>query len=151
MKTIGFNKEHDVDVIQEEFLSNRKEFNSILINEPEKQRIFDYLNNVERVFGITFALYDNENYIGSYMLFSDGEWIWTSHFAYYLKKLNFSIMTNEFLNHLRENEYKISPLSNEQKTYIDIFIHLKLLKTSEKDKEIIRQNAVKLGYNISKI
>ena len=149
MKTIGFIKDIDGRVVPKEFLENGERPNDLSIDEVERKRILDYLNNSERVYRVTWGLFDDENYIGPYMMVSDGEWIWTGHFGYYLKKLNFSMMTSEFLNHIREREYKISPLSKKQRGYIKIFIYLKLLQMSEKERGVIRQKAIDFGYDVT--
>lgn len=150
IKTIGFVKEQDGNLVLSEYVDDYMNFDASVLDKVERQKIINYLNEGAMVFSTPLALFDGDTYIAPYMLFSDGDWIWTSHFAYYLDKLNFSQMTNEFLNHIRVKEYKIFPLSREQKTNIDIFIGLKLLNLSEKARETIRRNAIKLGYDTFK-
>ena len=150
-KTIGFIKEHDENMIFPEYMDDNVDFDASIINEIERKKIINYLNESAMIHSTPLALFDEDIYIAPHMLLSDGGWIWTSHFAYYLNKLNFSRMTNEFLNHMRAKEYKVSPLSKAQRTNIDVFIGLKLLNLGEKARESIRRNATKLGYDLSKI
>lgn len=149
MKTIGFIKEHDSDIIKEEYLDKPSDFDFSFITETEKEKITNYLNNTEMVMGLTLALFDGDKYIDAYAFLSDGEWIWPSHFAYYLNKFNFSSMTDDFLNHIRAKDYKVSLLAKEQKHHVEMFLALKVCNLGEKDREIVRQNVINLGYDIS--
>lgn len=149
MKTIGFIEKHDSNTIKEEYLDKPSDFDFSTITETEKEKIITYLNKAEMVMAFTLALYDGDKYIGPYSLHSDGEWIWPSHFAYYLNKFNFSSMTDDFLNHMRAKDYKVSPLTLDQKRLVELFLALKVCNLGEKVRESVRQNAIRLGYDIS--
>ena len=149
MKTIGFIKEHDSNTIKEEYLDKPSDFDSSIITETEKEKIINYLNNAEMVMAFLRALSDGDTYIGPYSFHSDGEWIWPSHFAYYLNKFNFSSMTDDFLNHMRAKDYEVSPLTKEQRHHVELFLGLKVCNLGEKVRESVRRNAIRLGYDIS--
>jgi hypothetical protein len=149
MKTIGFIKEHDSGTIKEEYLDKPSDFDFSFITEREKKKITNYLNNAETIWAFLRALSDGDNYIGPYTFLSDGEWIWPSHFAYYLNKFDFSSMTDDFLNHIRAKEYKVSPLTLDQKRLVELFLGLKVCNLGEKVRESLRRNAIRLGYDIS--
>lgn len=150
-KTIGFIEKHDESMVLSEYMDNHMVFDASIINEVERKKIINYLTQGTVVHSTPLALFDENTYIAPHMLLSDGEWIWTSHFSYYLNKFDFSRMTSEFLNHLRNKKYKSSPLSKELKTNIDIFLGLKMLNLGEKVRESIRQNVIKHGYDLPKI
>jgi hypothetical protein len=149
-KTIGFCNEQDENSVHKEYIEDVfVKFDTSLLFEGERKKILNYLNEGTMVHSTLLALFDAATYIAPNMLLSDGEWIWTSHFGYYLKKFNFSRMTNEFLNHIRNKNYKVSPVSKKQRTDIEVFLGLKLLNLDKKQRESIRRNAIELGYDIS--
>jgi|GEM_PF-1180325 len=128
MKTIGFIEDKDGRIVKPCFIEKLGyEVGSELpVSDEEKKKIINYLNSSERVFSITLALHDNDNYIGSYMIFSDGEWIWPNHLAYFLRKKKDEIDAR-FLNHLKNCDFKVRPLSEEQRKEVGIFIEGTLL------------------------
>lgn len=126
MRTIGFRKEKDAKVVKEKYYEDINLSSAQLINgEQEKNKIIEYLNKSDHIFAITLALYDKEYYIGPYMIFSDGVWLWPSYFAYYLTAQAY--LNEDFLNHLRQKDYTAAPLNENQKKEATCFLEKEVL------------------------
>jgi len=146
MKTIGFTKSQDKDLIYAEFLDQEKDVESLSISQLERRKIADYLTGSEAFFSITLAVFDQDHYIGPYALHSDGEWIWPTHFSYYLEKLDFSQLTSDFLDHLRNCNFQVARLSEQQRRDIELFMYTSLLVSDEKQRNSIKRNLRDQGY-----
>lgn len=129
MKTIGFTNKRDEVIIRNKYLDMPLLLNGNTLDEVEKKNVIKYLNGHESVFSITWALFDGEKYIGPYMIFTDGEWLWPSHFSYYLFKNNFHHFNEDFLNHLRTKKFEINSLTEIKKKEATVFIERELLNT----------------------
>ena len=125
MKTIGFVKERDNKIIKREYLDNQANLNFSITNKIEKEKVVDYLINSEKVFSITLSLFDDEKYIGPYTIYSDGEWLWPSHFPYFLEKNDF--INNDFLNHVRNKNYETFFLTQQRRQEVVSFLEKTLL------------------------
>lgn len=126
MRTIGFRKENDANVVKEKYYDDINLSSGQLINgEQEKNKIIEYLTKSDYIFAITLALYDKEYYIGPYMIFSDGEWLWPSYFSYNLIKQEY--LNEDFLNHLRQKNYTTKSLTEKQKKEATVFLEREIL------------------------
>ena len=74
----------------------------------------------------TLALFDNAKYIGPYMIFSDGEWLWPSYFAYYVNKEK--QINTDFLNYLRFREYSIPAFTDVDRRRVRTFLEIEMLR-----------------------
>lgn len=126
MRTIGFRKENDAKVVKEKYYDEISSSSTQLINgDQEKNKIIKYLEKSDHIFAITLALFDREHYIGSYMIFSDGAWLWPSYFSYNLMKQEY--LNEDFLNHLRQKNYTKTSLTEKQKREATSFLEREVL------------------------
>lgn len=126
MKTIGFIKEIDKKIVKENYWDiNVLSSKSLITDVAERNEIIQYLNGAEMIFSVTLALFDGEKYIGPYMIFSDGEWIWPNYFSYNLT--NQEYINSDFLSHVRQKNYNITSLTKEQKREATFFLEKEML------------------------
>jgi len=124
MKTIGFIKEMDKGKIREEYWSV-EDSNYSAIDETEKEKILEYLTKAHFVGSIMCDMFDGETDLGSYVIYSDGEWMWPSHFPYFLNKKN--TIDTSFLQHIRNNNYTPPLLTKEKEKEVGTFYEVYLL------------------------
>lgn len=131
MKAVGFTNEYDVGIIKPEFFDYLGEDRiKINIDKPEELLIYKYVRESEKVFSMTLALFDKDVYIGPYIILTDGEWIWPSHYEYNLRKNNFSNINSDFLQHMRRVGFNTTTLSIDQKKKAKTFLESKMLNSS---------------------
>lgn len=127
MQIVGFRRKYDAGLIREEYLQE-PDINSLaLINQDEFEKITKYLKTSEIVFSLTLALFDDETYLGPYLVHSDGEWIWPSHLINLIGSENYLRLDHKFLAHIREKKYEITPLSQAEKLRSKLFVETNLL------------------------
>jgi hypothetical protein len=113
MKLIGFKEKYDSTLLLSKSAKISEDKPQTLLSDNEIGLISGYLENSEMIFSKTYALYDNEQFIGPYMIFSDGNWIWPSYFSHFLK--SDKEIDEEFAHHVREVGYRSDKLSTEKK------------------------------------
>lgn len=103
MKLIGFWQEHDGDKILKDYLCEPHNPPEVFPDAKEVDMLVKYLDNGDSILSMTLGLRDGDKSIGAYHIRSDGEWIWPSHFSYYLKNGDYRFLTKEFVNHVALN------------------------------------------------
>ncbi|MGN6493387.1 MAG: hypothetical protein ACTHLE_15405 [Agriterribacter sp.] len=83
MKLIGFKNQYDT-IFTNSLPQSCKNF--IEIDKKEVDTIVYYLDNSTLILSKTWGLFDDDRYIGPYMLLSDGEWLWPSYYSFFVKK-----------------------------------------------------------------
>jgi len=125
MKIIGFSKVHDKVLSLSKFLFKTNDRASCFLRKEEHQLLIQYLIKSDMIFSKTLAIFDGINYIAPYMIFSDGEWIWPSYYSYNLIKEDF--INSDFLSHVKQKSFIITPLTGEQKKELTIFLEKEML------------------------
>jgi hypothetical protein len=127
MKTIGFNSEMDKTIVHDKYLAESFDFDTSILTEDDKICILEYLKKNTMVFSMTLALFDEGKFISPYMIFTDGKWLWPSHFEHFVKKNEFKNLSLDFFIDIKKREFKILPLSLPEKSKAVRFIELNLL------------------------
>jgi hypothetical protein len=122
---IGFRKEHDKKLGISKYNYELSNLDSVPLSEPEIGMLISYLEQSDMIFSKTLAIFDEDNYIDPYMIFSDGEWMWPSYLKYYLTKQKG--INSEFLFHVKGRGYVTDPLTKQQKREATIFIEKEML------------------------
>ncbi|MBI1184786.1 hypothetical protein GC194_10965 [bacterium] len=104
MKTIGFRKEHDARIIIDEYI-DKVSAGSVIIDDNERVKIIKYLEKGVMIFSMTLWLTDGATNIGPYIIYTDGVWIWPSHFVYYIRKGDYGNLNQDFVSYMREVDY----------------------------------------------
>jgi hypothetical protein len=122
---IGFREEYDKLLSHSQYFCKTIDTEFSLLAQEEQDMVMQYLEKSDMILSKTLALFDGKNYIGPYMIFSDGEWIWPSYFLYNLTKRGH--INSDFLSHVRQRNYSVMPLTKEQKREVTIFLEKKML------------------------
>lgn len=105
MRYSGFVKEHDN--IREAF--EFKDLTSASQSLNDKDKIIHFLESGKLIFTWMSGVIDMKNkdreLIHSYL--TDGYWIWPSYIIHYLLESSNFKLEDEFIQHIRKNEYKI--------------------------------------------
>ena len=117
----------DKRIVKDEFLSETSSISSVYVHQEEKDRLLKYLNDGERILSLTLALFEEGDYIGPYVLFTDGEWVWPSHFIYFLERNDFKDLGIDFFESLKLKNFVMKPLSSEDKQKVSVFVEQELL------------------------
>jgi hypothetical protein len=126
MKMIGFREEYDIVLAKSKY-NYRDGGRSILLADRGKDLLLSYLEVAYVVMSKTLALFDNENYIDAYMIYTDGVWVWPSYFHYYLNKGEYVCVN--FYEYVKANNYLFVPLTELQKREATIFVEKEMLNT----------------------
>lgn len=108
MKTVGFRSDRDAKIIIDKYIDSASAANELKLDELYKEKLITYLTNGISIFSITLWMYDGDNSIGPYMIYTDGVWIWPSHLAYYIERDDYRYLKADFLNFIEDNDFKIS-------------------------------------------
>ena len=130
MKMIGFRERFERVLMRSEYFYASDPANALPISTEERQAVINYLESSDRVFSMTLAQFDGEYYIGPYMLFSDGEWIWPSYFSYFISKGE--PIDRSFLQHLRERNFSSKSLTAEERKKVVTLIEIEMMNSSKK-------------------
>ena len=122
---IGFKKEYEKVLINSNYIYEKNNNSFSFVTDEEMGMVIQFLEESDMIFSKTLAVFDGENYIGPYMIFSDGEWIWPSYFLYYLAKQK--RVNSDFLFHVRQKEYTITRLTDEQRNKATSFLEKEML------------------------
>lgn len=123
---IGFSEVHDKVLSLSKFLCKTNDRTSCFLTKEEHQLLIQYLEKSDMIFSKTLAIFDGTKYIGPYMIFSDGEWIWPSYYPYNLIKEDF--IDSDFLSHVKQKSFIITHLTDEQKKELTIFLEKEMLR-----------------------
>ncbi len=134
MKIAGFSALHDRTIIEEEYCCTDGDTFVNTLTSEEILRIVNYLQSGTMVFSMTLALFDKENYIGPYCIYTDGEWLWPSHLAYYLGRGKLVNLSIDFRDHVLGRQALVAQVSTEARQQTSIFVEQHLLKLGEKTK-----------------
>ncbi len=126
MKMIGFREEYDKILVNSKCNFNWSDKTSPL-TDIEIKMLTLYFKQSYIVASKTWALFDNENYLGPYMIYSDGEWIWPSYFLYYLDKER--SIYSDFIEHIKNKNFIFTPLTLVQKKEATVFFENAMLDT----------------------
>jgi hypothetical protein len=126
MKMIGFRMEYDKALMNSRYIFETSDKDASFITKAEKDMLVEYLEKSDIVFSKTLALFDGENYIAPYMIFSDGEWIWPSYFSYNVARQDY--INSSFLFHVQIRNYKPLALTEEQRREAIFFLEKEMLK-----------------------
>ncbi len=126
MNTIGFTKERDKNLINNSYMDDLWSKNKVIISNDDKTKVIEYLKNSNKIFSRTLAMFDDETYIGPYTIVSDGEWIWPSHFPYFLAKTD--SLDEEFYFYLKSKKFNPPFFTSEMRKNATVFLEMKLLE-----------------------
>lgn len=122
---IGFKQEYDKDLSGSKHLYYIDKNDVVIISDDEKEKVIRYLRHSDLIISKTFALFDGTNYIGPYMIFSDGEWIWPNYLYYFIQKEKH--IAKEFLNYIKEKNYLATNLAKQKRKEVTIFLEKEML------------------------
>jgi hypothetical protein len=125
MKMIGFREKYDKKLIASKYFYASTDKNMIAIANTDLEKLIQYLEKSDRIFGMTRALDDGETYIAPYAIYSDGDWLWPSYCAYFLKKEG--IINKDFFDHVSGKGFETKRLSQEQRKKVTILLERALL------------------------
>lgn len=122
MKFIGFLKQHSPEVLC------AKQLDEMLSEGEVDKEIFhiviDYLDQGAMVFKFLLGLSDNDGeYIGSYIIYSDGEWVWPSYFKFYIEKYKIS-PSSDFIDYVKGRARQRIKITREDIRYVE-YVFLK--------------------------
>ncbi|MEZ5017577.1 MAG: hypothetical protein R2800_11035 [Flavipsychrobacter sp.] len=90
----------------------------MFLNNSEVDIVIEYLNNGVPLLSLTLWLMDGDKNIGPYRILSDSEWIWPSHFSYYINNSDYRFLNKEFVTHvLHKNRFSDYTLTDSQKEH----------------------------------
>jgi len=122
MKVIGFRSDKDGKIIHGNYISESSISAEIFLPANELDEIVEYLNNGIPLLSLTLWLMDGNKNIGPYRILTDGEWIWPSHFSYFVKNGDYRL-TKKFVSHIEANKFLVRKLTDKQ--LININSHLR--------------------------
>jgi hypothetical protein len=110
LKSFGFFQEMpDAEAI--EFLRGHKADEP----RPNEEKILRYLRNGRELMAMTGLgrdlLSDSQQIIGPLMVFTDGEWAWTSDLIYYVHKYHIDVDA-DFIRRMEEKGWRTPPVPN---------------------------------------
>lgn len=114
MKFIGILRDYEHSPIKiGRFLSEFDVSDEKNINDLNE--IVSYLTNGTIVIAFLHYVFDEKkNQIAPLIYYTDGKFIWPSYLPYYLKKGYYSLLTTEFMNNIRGNNYIPPKLESEK-------------------------------------
>ena len=139
MQAIGFFEKHDTPIKADKY----DDLSGVLLNNlsnDEKELLAYYLKNCTILMAFIREIFDGNIYIAPYIIYSDGEWIWPSHYFYYLNK-GAMLLNTDFLNYLRSIHFQSKKLLPSEKLEVDKYIAFEMLRNMPKDIKI--RNRVK--------
>jgi hypothetical protein len=128
MNLIGFKDigEFDCFFLKSKHVFEEKEEDFIIISDDERKKIEVYLLNSTVIFtALSIITLSEKDYV-PYILRSDGAWIWSCYFWYYLQKDR--KINVHFLNHIRSQAYTPVLLIDEEKNKVSRFIEIELAR-----------------------
>jgi hypothetical protein len=111
MNTVGFREDRDAKIISAEYIDSLVSSNKIKLDDLYKSKLLEYLSHGTRVFSITLWMYDNEDSIGPYVIYTDGVWLWPSHLVYYIERGDYRYLKSSFLEFLESKNYLVEGIS----------------------------------------
>lgn len=122
MKFIGFLKQHTPEVLCAKRLDEM--LNMGKIDKDIFNIIVDYLDQGTMVFKFLLGLFDNDGeYIGPYIIYSDGEWVWPSYFRFYIEKYKV-FPSSDFIDYVNSRKSRPIKIAREEIQYVE-YIFLK--------------------------
>lgn len=125
MNLIGFTKEYDRLLSSSKYVYVSKNISILTLNESENKMLEVYLMNSNIILTKTLAMFEDGIYIGPYMIFSDGLWMWPSYFHYNLIKEGF--INSDFISYLKEKKFALTALTTEQIKATTYFLEREML------------------------
>jgi len=113
METVGFRGDRDAKIIIDKYIDSFNATSELKLDKFYKEKLIAYLANGTSIFSITLWMYDGDNSIGPYMIYTDGVWIWPSHLAYYIEQGDYRYLKTEFLNFIEHNDFKVADVPDE--------------------------------------
>lgn len=105
MQLLGFIREYE----QNNSLKKFKEY-KLFEKNSRKAQVLKYLRNgipiATKMHIIESLKNDDDTILGGIIYFSDGFWIWTNYYIYYLDRYDMEIDI-DFINHLHNNKFEI--------------------------------------------
>lgn len=118
MKAIGFFKNHNPDIL----CAGDIVFNPQVNSRDTLDGVIAYLQKGTIITAFTLSLFDTDGeFIGPYMIFSDGEWIWPSYYSFYLRKFNSLFIPPEFVFYTRSKRQP-NELAKGQLIYLEYIV-----------------------------
>lgn len=127
IRTIGFTDRYDRKIIVPQLIDCSEENGQVFLGEPERILLLEYLRNCPHVFSITLGLFDGSEYIGPYVLYSDGEWIWPSHMVSSIERGKLNSINKTFMDHVQKLGFHVPQLTVQQLAHVKKFIETNLL------------------------
>ncbi len=111
MKLVGILKEYEPGLIKVgKSLTEFHKGPKASVNNLDK--IIYYLDSNQSIISFLHNIFVNGKPIGSLIIYTDGKWIWPSYLKYFLKEGYFSLLPDDFIGHIKKNEFK-APLIGE--------------------------------------
>jgi hypothetical protein len=125
MNLIGFTKKYDRLLSSSKYVYVSKDISILTLSASENEMLEMYLMNSNIILSKTLAIYEDGIYIGPYMIFSDGLWMWPSYFQYNLIKEGF--INSDFISYLKEKKFALTSLTTEQIKDATYFLEREML------------------------
>lgn len=115
MQVIGFRQLEDYT---KDSIYSQQERSRIDLSIDDVKRVVSYLEEGAYVIGFLEAVVDGDVVVGGYSILTDGEWMWPSHFSYFLNKKathegTENIIDKAFWEHVVSNNFIIPVLDSE--------------------------------------
>jgi hypothetical protein len=110
-KFIGFLNTQDF--FFDELNSVKYEVSKTPLDKNLIQNIINYLHKGKNFYGVMSTYYDGTERIGHMDFYTDGIWIWTEYFPYFLKKNPNIAIDESFISHISSNNFQVNGISEE--------------------------------------
>jgi len=131
MNIVGFISEHESISRPNLGIPLKELFNGLEITPSKLSKIIDYLQNAKCLISKTLFFFDTENNpIGSYIIYTDGKWLWPSYYVYYMKMKSRILIPNDFIKNIESNNF-INPILTDEEVHNAELYYMRIFPPSK--------------------